>query len=151
ERGVDALVPGVEPSVAVQAAAAEALIPRPDGGAWTDLAGFRPNAPAQGLVSVSIAGQAYRIEAARTLQGRVATVGGREILFIHGEAWPFGPGRVEARGESERLSDGVVLSPMPGKVIAIEVEAGQRVSRGQKLLTLEAMKMEHGMAAPFDG
>ncbi|NWM44790.1 methylcrotonoyl-CoA carboxylase, partial [Escherichia coli] len=89
ERGVDALVPGVEPSIAVQAAAAAALIPRPDGGAWTDLAGFRANAPAQGLVSVSIAGRAYRIEAARTLQGRVATVGGREILFIHGEAWPF--------------------------------------------------------------
>lgn len=40
---------------------------------------------------------------------------------------------------------------MPGKVIAIEVEEGQRVTRGQKLLTLEAMKMEHGMAAPFDG
>ncbi|MNE46317.1 Acetyl-/propionyl-coenzyme A carboxylase alpha chain [compost metagenome] len=40
---------------------------------------------------------------------------------------------------------------MPGKVIAIEVEEGQRVSRGQKLLTLEAMKMEHGMTAPFDG
>ncbi|MFE9085523.1 biotin carboxylase N-terminal domain-containing protein [Brevundimonas sp. NPDC003935] len=151
ERGVDSLVPNVEPSVTVQAAAAAALIPRPDGGAWTDLAGFRANAPAQGLVSVSIAGQAHRIEAARTLQGQVATVGAREILFIHGEAWPFGPGRVEARGEGERLSDGVVLSPMPGKVIAIEVEEGQRVSRGQKLLTLEAMKMEHGMAAPFDG
>ena len=94
ERGVDALVPGAEPSIAVQAAAGAALISRPDGGAWTDLVGFRANAPAQGLVSVSIAGQAYRTEAARTLQGRVARVGGREILFIHGEAWPFGPGRV---------------------------------------------------------
>ncbi|NWE54037.1 biotin carboxylase N-terminal domain-containing protein [Brevundimonas sp. P7753] len=151
ERGVDALVPGAEPSLAVQAAAAAALVSRPDGGAWTGLTGFRANAPVQREVTVSIAGLAYRVEAARASPGRVATVGGHEILFLHGEAWPFGPGRIEGRGEGERLSDGVILSPMPGKVIAIEVEEGQIVSRGQRLLTLEAMKMEHGMAAPFDG
>jgi 3-methylcrotonyl-CoA carboxylase alpha subunit len=40
---------------------------------------------------------------------------------------------------------------MPGKVIAVEVEAGQTVTKGQKLLTLEAMKMEHTLTAPFDG
>lgn len=48
-------------------------------------------------------------------------------------------------------SDGAILSPMPGRVIAIDVDEGQAVTRGQKLLTLEAMKMEHGMIAPFDG
>jgi 3-methylcrotonyl-CoA carboxylase alpha subunit len=31
------------------------------------------------------------------------------------------------------------------------VRQGDRVTKGQKLLTLEAMKMEHSMAAPFDG
>ena len=40
---------------------------------------------------------------------------------------------------------------MPGKVIAVEVSAGQAVTKGQKLLTLEAMKMEHTLVAPFDG
>jgi 3-methylcrotonyl-CoA carboxylase alpha subunit len=40
---------------------------------------------------------------------------------------------------------------MPGKVIAVEVSAGQAVTKGQKLLTLEAMKMEHTLTAPFDG
>ena len=40
---------------------------------------------------------------------------------------------------------------MPGKVVAGSVEAGQSVSRGQTLVTLEAMKMEHALAAPFDG
>ncbi|MFI8683929.1 acetyl-CoA carboxylase biotin carboxyl carrier protein subunit [Brevundimonas diminuta] len=49
------------------------------------------------------------------------------------------------------MSDGVAVNPMPGKVIAIEVKERQRVSRGQRLLILEAMKMEHGMAVPFDG
>ena len=47
--------------------------------------------------------------------------------------------------------DGAILAPMPGKVISVAVEAGQSVERGQKLLTLEAMKMEHTLTAPFDG
>ena len=40
---------------------------------------------------------------------------------------------------------------MPGKVIAVEVVDGESVMKGQKLLTLEAMKMEHTLTAPFDG
>jgi 3-methylcrotonyl-CoA carboxylase alpha subunit len=48
-------------------------------------------------------------------------------------------------------SSGTLLSPMPGKVIAVDVTQGQSVSKGQKLLTLEAMKMEHSLVAPFDG
>ncbi len=40
---------------------------------------------------------------------------------------------------------------MPGKIIAVEVTKGQAVTKGQKLLTLEAMKMEHSLVAPFDG
>ena len=48
-------------------------------------------------------------------------------------------------------SDGAILSPMPGRIIAVDVAAGQTVTKGQKLLTLEAMKMEHSLTAPFDG
>jgi 3-methylcrotonyl-CoA carboxylase alpha subunit len=40
---------------------------------------------------------------------------------------------------------------MPGRVISVDVRQGDRVSKGQKLVTLEAMKMEHSMVAPFDG
>jgi 3-methylcrotonyl-CoA carboxylase alpha subunit len=47
--------------------------------------------------------------------------------------------------------DGAILSPMPGRVIAVEVQQGQRVAKGQKLVTLEAMKMEHSLVAPFEG
>ena len=47
--------------------------------------------------------------------------------------------------------DGDILSPMPGKIIVVEVTQGQAVTKGQKLLTLEAMKMEHTLTAPFDG
>jgi 3-methylcrotonyl-CoA carboxylase alpha subunit len=49
------------------------------------------------------------------------------------------------------VSDGDILSPMPGRIIAVEVTQGQTVTKGQKLLTLEAMKMEHSLTAPFDG
>ncbi|PIC00774.1 acetyl/propionyl/methylcrotonyl-CoA carboxylase subunit alpha [Caulobacter sp. X] len=48
-------------------------------------------------------------------------------------------------------SDGAILSPMPGKIVSVAVSAGQSVSKGQTLLTLEAMKMEHALVAPFDG
>ena len=43
------------------------------------------------------------------------------------------------------------MSPMPGRVISVEVGVGDKVTKGQKLLTLEAMKMEHSLTAPFDG
>ena len=52
--------------------------------------------------------------------------------------------------DSEQQS-GSVIAPMPGKVISILVEAGQAVKRGQAVLTMEAMKMEHTMTAPADG
>ncbi|MFN2260015.1 MAG: biotin carboxylase N-terminal domain-containing protein [Parasphingopyxis sp.] len=48
-------------------------------------------------------------------------------------------------------SDGAILSPMPGKIIAVSVGEGDVVAKGDKLLTLEAMKMEHTLVAPFDG
>jgi 3-methylcrotonyl-CoA carboxylase alpha subunit len=49
------------------------------------------------------------------------------------------------------LADGSLLAPMPGRIIAVEVSAGQTVTKGQKLLVLEAMKMEQALLAPFVG
>ena len=40
---------------------------------------------------------------------------------------------------------------MPGRVVSLAVQAGQRVAKGAPVVTLEAMKMEHGLTAPFDG
>jgi propionyl-CoA carboxylase alpha chain/3-methylcrotonyl-CoA carboxylase alpha subunit len=57
----------------------------------------------------------------------------------------------QAGGAHTAASDGAILSPMPGKIVSVAVEAGQSVVKGQTLLTLEAMKMEHALAAPFDG
>ncbi|MDN5917152.1 MAG: acetyl/propionyl-CoA carboxylase subunit alpha [Pseudonocardia sp.] len=46
---------------------------------------------------------------------------------------------------------GPVVSPMPGTVTVVEVTEGERVSAGQKLVVVEAMKMEHVLTAPVDG
>jgi 3-methylcrotonyl-CoA carboxylase alpha subunit len=46
---------------------------------------------------------------------------------------------------------GRILAPMPGKVVAVLTREGARVERGQPLLILEAMKMEHSILAPVDG
>lgn len=47
--------------------------------------------------------------------------------------------------------DGVIKAPMHGKVTTILVREGDMVAKGDKLLVVEAMKMEHAMLAPFDG
>ena len=52
----------------------------------------------------------------------------------------------EEAGAANRLT-----APMPGRVIAVLVEAGAKVTKGQPLIVLEAMKMEHTVAAPADG
>jgi 3-methylcrotonyl-CoA carboxylase alpha subunit len=59
--------------------------------------------------------------------------------------------RAPASASGPSASDGAILSPMPGRIIAVMVAAGDAVIKGQKLLTLEAMKMEHTLTAPFDG
>ena len=40
---------------------------------------------------------------------------------------------------------------MPGKIVAVSAEPGQTVTKGQSIVVLEAMKMEHALTAPFDG
>ena len=52
----------------------------------------------------------------------------------------------ESHGEVGRLT-----APMPGKVVSFSVQVGDKVSKGQALAVMEAMKMEHTIAAPADG
>jgi 3-methylcrotonyl-CoA carboxylase alpha subunit len=52
----------------------------------------------------------------------------------------------DAQSEGGRLT-----APMPGKVVSFAVQVGDKVSKGQALAVMEAMKMEHTIAAPADG
>ena len=55
------------------------------------------------------------------------------------------------KGESADGVEGGLLAPMPGKVLSLNVAAGDVVEKGQVLLILEAMKMEHRLTAPQAG
>jgi 3-methylcrotonyl-CoA carboxylase alpha subunit len=57
----------------------------------------------------------------------------------------------ELVGASDEASSGSLSAPMPGRVIKVLTAAGAKVTRGQALLILEAMKMEHTIVAPADG
>ena len=46
---------------------------------------------------------------------------------------------------------GALTAPMPGKILSVEVNRGERVSRGQTLVILEAMKMKNAIKSPYDG
>jgi len=46
---------------------------------------------------------------------------------------------------------GSLLTPLPGTIVAVHVAPGQQVARGAPLITVEAMKMEHTLTAPYEG
>jgi 3-methylcrotonyl-CoA carboxylase alpha subunit len=130
-------------------AAAAALLPPIGADPWEGLVGFRSGASPDPRVAVEVGGISLftGIEAA----GVVADVGGDQLLFLDGEAWPFAAPTADRSPGAGGGGDGAILSPMPGRVVTVEVENGDRVSKGQRLVVLEAMKMEHNLVAPFDG
>ena len=129
------------PSDEALQAAADALVP------LTDMAGFRLNAPQRRAAWFLLDGE--KVEIALTGQGSVEPSAG-VLVTEQGQAWLLSPWRHDAaHGTAD--GSGAIIAPMPGKIIAVEIEKGESVVKGQKLLTLEAMKMEHTLTAPFDG
>jgi 3-methylcrotonyl-CoA carboxylase alpha subunit len=60
-------------------------------------------------------------------------------------------GQAQGAGTGDGAHAGGLVAPMPGKVVAVHVKAGDAVKQGQALAVMEAMKMEHTLAAPRDG
>jgi propionyl-CoA carboxylase alpha chain len=52
---------------------------------------------------------------------------------------------------SSQVAEGSLLAPMPGSVIAVRAALGDVVREGQPILVMEAMKMQHTIAAPYTG
>jgi len=75
---------------------------------------------------------------------------GRIVVFEEGDAFEFSP-RLRAGSGSGPASDGALRAPMPGKIVATPAKPGDTVTKGQPVVVLEAMKMEHALVAPFDG
>jgi 3-methylcrotonyl-CoA carboxylase alpha subunit len=74
----------------------------------------------------------------------------RIVVFEEGDAFEFST-RLKGGSGSGAASDGSLRAPMPGKIVATPVKAGDAVTKGQPVIVLEAMKMEHALNAPFDG
>ena len=138
----EALIPAAQPSDEALGEAAAALAGN------APLGGFRLNAAPRDTVRLLANDVAY--------QGVIADVAFAEdasdgfLLTEAGQTWRIAPWRASGSGGGA-IADGSIVAPMPGRVTAVEVAAGDAVAKGQKLVTLEAMKMEHTLVAPFDG
>ena len=71
-------------------------------------------------------------------------------LHFRGRVYRLVEERASGAG-GRRVVESGLTSPMPGRVIAVKVSPGQRVSRGEEVLIVEAMKMENSVRAPRDG
>jgi propionyl-CoA carboxylase alpha chain/3-methylcrotonyl-CoA carboxylase alpha subunit len=114
-----------------------------------------------------LVGEGGRLEEAAVLHEQVVVgerralgfvrAGDGAVLFDEGAA--ISVREVAGRGASASgpfgsgfaVSDGSLRAPMPGRIVAVQVEAGQAVAKGRPLVVLEAMKMEHALIAPFNG
>ena len=72
-------------------------------------------------------------------------------LLIDGVRYDLQPYDPAEAVSDQHVAPGSLNAPMPGKVIAVNVESGQRVRRGTTVMVMEAMKMEHNIIAPEDG
>jgi 3-methylcrotonyl-CoA carboxylase alpha subunit len=129
---------------------------------WTTagagLWGFRLNAAPRDIATIYIDGGPTEAVVAHDPMGwardgefdNAFVLSGEDVIvFENGQ--PFRASLSKRGSAAGAAGDGAIVSPMPGKIIALEVSAGDAVTKGQRLLTLEAMKMEHSLTAPFDG
>ncbi|WP_440900950.1 acetyl/propionyl/methylcrotonyl-CoA carboxylase subunit alpha [Actinosynnema sp.] len=176
ERSLDALLPGGTPDDVLVAAGCDRFLGLGGADPWERLTGWRvgERAWARGVLdgaAVRVRGVApdvevrvgdadpVRVTARR--EGDELVVGARRYAVARdgdalwlgrdGGAWQVvetTPDVAAARGAS---SGGPVTSPMPGTVLLVRAAEGESVVAGQALFVVEAMKMEHTVAAPVDG
>ena len=95
-----------------------------------------------GALSIRLDERVFRARALRDGNDWHIFAGGdyRRLTLRHGLPGPDDEGR-----------SGSLAAPMPGRIVQIMSRAGETVKKGQPLLILEAMKMEHTITAPADG
>jgi acetyl/propionyl-CoA carboxylase alpha subunit len=141
---------GASPKVLEAAAAARLAaykIPTP-------LTGFRLNAPARVEIRLQLGADILDVRLTppvRRTSLPVVTHGDEIVVFEAGRAFAFTEVTTDLGGHGASLSDGAILSPMPGHILAVAVAEGDGVAKGNALVVMEAMKMEMTLTAPFDG
>ena len=86
----------------------------------------------------------------RTTTWQVVKDGPLTWVGSGGASWVLAE-QVRSLRADDHAHDGDIVSPMPGAVIAVHAEVGTSVTKGQALVVVEAMKMEHTLTAPMDG
>ena len=117
------------------------------------LTGFRVNGPPRVEVRLQQGTETHTIclhPPLRVSKLSVSTHGDETIVFEAGRAFVFTEVTTDA-GAHGSVSDGAVLSPMPGHILSVAVAEGDTVTKGAALLVMEAMKMEMTLTAPIDG
>ena len=120
------------------------------------LAGFRLNAPRRDALNLYVDGQAvlapwspsYR-DVEMLDDAQPDWIDGETVMFAQGEGHAISLDARPVAGAGG--GSGAVLAPMPGRLTSVDVAVGDAVTRGKKMMVLEAMKMEHTLTAPFDG
>jgi 3-methylcrotonyl-CoA carboxylase alpha subunit len=149
----ESLVPSGTPSKEILEAAAFYLTRETFENAGLGPQGFRLNAPSPTKILLdSGQGPVETIVPSDWPHGVYVTLLSSSEVIVKQDGVTHLVGLFHPRSSgAHTISSGTILSPMPGRIIAVDVSAGQAVTKGQKLLTLEAMKMEHSLTAPFDG
>ena len=84
--------------------------------------------------------------------GEVLLRGEALTVYLDGEAHSLRLHDAVAHAQDDAIDHGGSLTaPMPGKIISVAVQQGDKVKSGDALLVMEAMKMEHTIHAPKDG
>jgi acetyl/propionyl-CoA carboxylase alpha subunit len=151
---IDELAAQATPSDDALMVAAAAVLARDEGAEtspWKDLTGFRMNAAPETHLRLFLDGRPIAAPLPEgDLEADVLMTDEAVVVFEAGETFVLSS-RPPAGSLDEGAGDGRIVSPMPGKVVTVSVAVGDKVARGQALMTLEAMKMEHALVAPFDG
>jgi 3-methylcrotonyl-CoA carboxylase alpha subunit len=162
ERRAATLIPAAEPSDDIWRTAAAALLADRGTDPWSALVGFRPNSAACAGVDVAVGDYSRWVTVDQPFpvsgppagvhgQPTCVDIDGQRVLFRRGDAWRIGTPRGAGFAGAVAHSDGTLRSPMPGRIVSVSVQIGESVAKGQPLLALEAMKMEHALTAPFAG
>jgi 3-methylcrotonyl-CoA carboxylase alpha subunit len=91
------------------------------------------------------------VDGGRRLGGRVVAVGDARHVLIDGLDRTLTLEDPDGAARGHDAGGGHLTAPLPATVTAVHAEAGKTVARGAPLVVLEAMKMEHVIAAPEDG
>ncbi|MFF7636702.1 acetyl/propionyl/methylcrotonyl-CoA carboxylase subunit alpha [Kitasatospora sp. NPDC008050] len=156
-------IPGQEPvSVRVRPVSADTVVEATDTSSsdFPDLLVRLGDGPIRraravlGATDLALTVDGLRTTFAHATDNSAPSPGGGPLLWlgIGGDSWavhPYDP--VADRASATATHHGALTAPMPGTVTVVKATTGDVVRRGQALMVLEAMKMEHVIAAPHDG